>query len=116
MSSNDARRCGRPPWRIERGSSCLADDIGLLSFDAVLREVEAFLREAPLDADELEEIQGARESYAAMARDWLDQRRLQLTSLDERDLEALGLGSRVLASGLEVSLSELSTVAFSGSA
>jgi hypothetical protein len=110
------RGIGGIPWFSAAWAVLVSQgiEVELVSFEAVLREVQAFIRDAPLASNEIEEMHRAREGYDTQAREWLDGRRAQLASLGPRDLDALGLGPRVPLSGFEPSLAELSTIAFSG--
>lgn len=68
----------------------------LVRFHEALATVQAHIREAPLDADELSDIQAMREEGAASVQEWLDERREQFKGhVDAKTLELLALGERV---------------------
>lgn len=65
-------------------------------FHEVLRTVQDFIITAPLDADELADIQAMREESAASISEWLTARRSQLAGhFSEETLSLLALGEPV---------------------
>jgi hypothetical protein len=68
----------------------------LARFREVLKTVQGFIATAPLDADELADIQAAREEGAASVNAWLTARRSQLAGhFTEETLNLLALGEPV---------------------
>jgi len=86
----------------------------LVSFDAVLGEVQRFIREAPLEPAELDEMHHARERHGPEAQAWLDERRAQFASLSLRDRDTLALGDIAPPAGFDSPLSALSRITSSG--
>ena len=76
----------------------------LSQFKSILREVQNWIRRAPLDASEMEDIQQSRERAAPLVRDWLEERRRQLAHLDVGDLTLLALGELIPPPGFEPSI------------
>lgn len=83
----------KPVWGalVERG---ILEE--LPSFDQALADVQDFIRRAPVDEEEIAEIQRGREDAAAQLQRWLDDRERELAPvLDEVDMMVLGLGDLV---------------------
>ncbi len=88
----------------------------LTACKAVLDDVQEHLRTIPLEPGELEAIAAQLEHAAESVREWLDERRKQLASLDASDLEVLGLGETVPPPGFEPPLAVLANIASAGDA
>ncbi|MBN8615643.1 MAG: hypothetical protein J0L92_33920 [Deltaproteobacteria bacterium] len=82
----------------------------------VLDDVHAYLRDVPLEQEELDAIAESLEGYGRSAAKWLDERRKQLAALDPSDLEVLGLGETVPPPGFEPPLVLLSHIPSAGRA
>ncbi|MBN8613468.1 MAG: hypothetical protein J0L92_22935 [Deltaproteobacteria bacterium] len=102
-----------PLWKrlVEQGV-----EAELAECKAVLEDVHAYLREVPLEQEELDAIAQSLEGYGESVRKWLDERRRQLASLDPSDIEVLGLGETVPPPGFEPPLVLLSHIASVGRA
>ena len=68
----------------------------LPAFDRILADIQSFIRESPLDATELADIQRSRENAAVQLQKWLADRKKELAgALDDLETEQLGLGALV---------------------
>lgn len=86
----------REPWMLGQTLALKLRALGALRDVArarvVLDEVEAHLRAAALDDEELRAMAEEREVMAEHLRSWLAERRAGLGGLSRAELEALGLG------------------------
>jgi len=84
----------------ELAAQGIEDELG--GFDETLSTVQDFIRQAPVDEAEIEDIRRRREDAASWLHAWLHERRDQLAAaLGEVDLTVLGLGPMVPPPGFE---------------